>query len=236
MHTGEGRRSFAGTMGKTMTKCCGFIAFAAFSTALTATATFAQHSATAPVGPDELAFSIENMKPVVDPAEDFYAYAVGAWMDRVQRPAKDASFGIFTVTRDKVTQQLGVILPDAADAASDVPKGSPTQLVGDFYSAYMDTDAIDAAGIEPIRDELDRIDAIQTMEDLVAFMGHQPEIDGVSMLLIMGHSVDPADSTRYAMFVTSPSFGIQRQFEDILNEPEQNGHAYNNNDEPNDFL
>jgi len=70
-------------------------------------------------------------------------------MDRMQRPAKDASFGIFTVTRDKVALQLGVILPDAADAASDVPNGSPSQLVGDFYSAYMDTDAIDAGGIEP---------------------------------------------------------------------------------------
>jgi len=58
-------------MGKTMTKCRGFIAFAAFSTALTATATFARQSATAPVGPNELAFSIEKMKPVIDPAEDF---------------------------------------------------------------------------------------------------------------------------------------------------------------------
>ncbi len=172
-----------------------------------------------PVGPDDLAFSIENMDTSVDPAEDFYRYAVGRWLDRVERPEKYPSYGIFTITDERVKQQLAVVVPAAARATATAPKGSPTQLVGDFYNAYMDVEAIDAAGIDPIREELDRIDAIASLDDLVAFLARQPSIDGVNMLVSLGHSTDPVDSTRYAMFVSSPSFGIIRSFETILADP-----------------
>lgn len=83
----------------------------------------------------------------------------------------------------------------------------------------MDIAAIDAAGIDPIRGELDRIDAIASPDDLVVFLARQPRIDGVNMLLAMGHSTDPADSSRYAMFVTGLEFGIIRGFEGILSDP-----------------
>ena len=57
----------------------------AASTLLSANTTFAQ---TGSVGPDMLGFSVENMDPSADPREDFYRYAVGGWLDRIERPEK----------------------------------------------------------------------------------------------------------------------------------------------------
>ncbi len=47
------------------------------------------------IGPDQLSFSVTNMDTSVDPGTDFYRYAVGGWLDRVERPADRISIGTF---------------------------------------------------------------------------------------------------------------------------------------------
>ena len=49
----------------------------------------------APAGPDQLAFSVENMEPSVSPAQDFYTYGAGAWLKRVERPERHGGYGFF---------------------------------------------------------------------------------------------------------------------------------------------
>jgi endothelin-converting enzyme/putative endopeptidase len=46
-------------------------------------------------------------------------------------------------------------------AKQDWPKGSPGQLVGDYYAACMDEAAIDAAGLKPAQPMLDAVAAIK---------------------------------------------------------------------------
>ena len=50
--------------------------------------------------------------------------------------------------------------------------GSIEQKIGDFYSACMNTDAIDAAGIKPIEPELERIAAIANLAQLQDEVAH----------------------------------------------------------------
>lgn len=185
-----------------------------------ATVSLAQDAADLPPpGPDDLAFSVANMDPSVDPGDDFYRYASGAWLDRVERPARLASYGIFDIMRDRVKQQMKIVLGDIGTAAATAPKGSPTQLVGDFYNASMATAARDAAGIDPIRAELDRIRDLSSLGEMAQFMGRMPGIDGPMMLAGFGPLVDLADSKHYAFYAVAGAFGIDGVHEDILADP-----------------
>ena len=168
------------------------------------------------IGPDLLAFSVENMDTSVDPANDFYRYASGSWLDRVERPARFGSYGIFAIMTDRLTKQVSVVAAEAGEKAASAPKGSPTQLVGDFYKAYMNVEAIDAGGIEPIRGMLNDVEAVESFKDLTAIMAQQAASAGPGIFAMFGPSQDPADGSKFAMFVIGPTFGLDRHFQEAL--------------------
>ncbi|ANT62327.1 hypothetical protein AYJ57_18080 [Salipiger sp. CCB-MM3] len=187
-------------------------------TGLFAGAAAAQQALPEP-GPDELAFSVENMDPSADPAADFYRYTSGGWVDRVQRPPQLPAYGIFSIMVERLTKQVATVAEAAGAEAGDAPKGSPTQLVGDFYNAYMDVDAIDAAGIEPIRDMLDEVAAVETLEDLTRIAGAQAAAAGPGLLAMFGPGPDPTDTKRHAMYALGQTFGMDRHFVETLRMP-----------------
>lgn len=189
-------------------------------TALLVSTAFAEGQDTSALGPDQLAFSTDNMDTSVDPGEDFYRYASGKWLDRVARPDDRASWGVFEIMFDRLTKQIAAIGAEAGAAAAEAPKGSPTQLVGDFYNAYMDVEAIDAAGIDPVREQLETIAAIVSFDDMTRFMADQARTSGPSLFAIFVPSPDPADNTRYATFVAGQTFGVDKHFTDLLRNAE----------------
>ncbi|MEO3414138.1 M13 family metallopeptidase [Roseovarius sp. CAU 1744] len=172
-----------------------------------------------PLTPDDLVFSVDNMDTSVDPAEDFYRYASGGWIDRVDRPADKPAHGIFYIMTDRLTKQVAAAAAEAGEMAADAPKGSPTQIVGDFYNAFMDVDAIDAAGIEPIRDMLDEVDAVTDFRELTRVVAAQAASSGPALFTMFGPSQDPTDGTKHAFFSLGQTFGIDRHFQEILRGP-----------------
>ena len=106
--------------------------------------------------------------PSVKPGDDFARHANGRWLDTAQIPPDRASWGTFAMLRERSLQQLREILEALP---KDSPAGSNEQKLGDFYRAYLDTDAIDRAGLAPARAGLDAIAAAKTHEDLARLMG-----------------------------------------------------------------
>ncbi len=118
---------------------------------------------------------------------------------------------------------MTAILLRAAEEADSAPRGSPTQLVGDFYRAYMDTDTIDARGIAPIQGELDRIDAMTGLADLGQIMVRMDRIGGPGVFLGFGHTEGRLDNSRNEFGFGAPAFGIEAHFASILAEPDDGG-------------
>ena len=85
----------------------------------------------------ELGYAPQNMDRSVDPRQDFYRYAAGTWLKKIEIGPSDADAGGFTLLAHQLDQQLlGLI--QAAAGASDAPRGSARQQVGDFYKAASD--------------------------------------------------------------------------------------------------
>ncbi|MEF2964117.1 M13 family metallopeptidase N-terminal domain-containing protein, partial [Pseudomonas aeruginosa] len=51
------------------------------------------------------------------------------------------------------------------------PAGAVEQKIGDYFAAYMDTAAIDKAGLAPVKPLLDSIAAIKDREQLAVWLG-----------------------------------------------------------------
>jgi len=108
--------------------------------------------------------------PSVKPGDDFFRYANGQWEDTAQIPPDRASWGSFAMLRERALQQVRDILEGLP---ADAPAGSSVRKLRDFYRAYLDTDAIERAGLAPARPGLDAIAAARTHEDLARVMGRQ---------------------------------------------------------------
>lgn len=167
------------------------------------------------IGPDQLSFSVTNMDTSVDPGTDFYRYAVGGWLDRVERPADRISIGTFDFMGLRLTAQLKNLIAEAGEKSASAEKGSPLQQVGDFYNAYMDVASLDAKGITPIEPELARIEAIASLDDLATYLGRYVSVAGAVALVGIVPSTDQADTTKMVLFLVKGSliFGQENLYD-----------------------
>lgn len=105
-----------------------------------------------------------NMDLSYKPGDNFYLYANGNWIKNNPVPGSKTRWGSFDELREESSSRLHALLTDAAAKTSSSPG---MQKIGDFYASGMDTVAIDALGYQPIKADLQRIDAIRDQEGLL---------------------------------------------------------------------
>ncbi len=115
-------------------------------------------------GPD-----LPGSDPSVRFQDDLFRAANGRWLASAEIPPDKARYGTFTQLGDLSDERLYEIV-QALACGCHAP-GSLEQRVGAFYAAYMNTDAIDAAGLAPIGPLLAEIDAIATPRELARWQG-----------------------------------------------------------------
>ena len=135
---------------------------------------------------------LKAMDKNVKPGDDFYGYANGGWMKATEIPADRSSIGGFYIA-DQVREQHAKELIDSI-LKSNPAAGSDEARIRDFYNAYLNTDAIDKAGMAPAKADLDAIAAIADKKALSAAIGSTLRAD-----------TDPLNATN---FQTDNLFGI----------------------------
>ena len=108
-----------------------------------------------------------NMDLSIHPGDDFYNYAGGPWLKNNPVPAKETIWGSFNQLRDFNINAVKKVLENAV-ADKTAPEGSLIKRVADFYTAGMDSIAIEKRGASPIMPYLQKITAISTIEELVS--------------------------------------------------------------------
>jgi len=161
------------------------------SAASAAKSTTAAAPAPASTAPD-IGINLSYIDKSVKPGDNFFDYANGDWLKTAQIPADRSSTGAFYDIYELTEKHTADLIRNAG--ASNPAAGSNARKIADYYAAYMDTAAIDKAGLAPIKPELDAIDAIRTREDLARVLGSRLRAD-----------VDPINATN---FHTSHLFGL----------------------------
>jgi putative endopeptidase len=110
---------------------------------------------------------VNSMDRSVDPCVDFYKYTCGGWMKNNPIPSDQAAWDVYAKLEYENSQFLWGILEEDAKLKDRTPA---QQKIGDYYSACMDTGAIDKAGVKPLQPELDKIAAIRNRNEIAAFL------------------------------------------------------------------
>ena len=149
---------------------------------------------------------LTNRDTTVSPSDDFFLYSNGGWFKRNPIPASENSNGIFRTIDDTINAQIKNICEKSA-SNTNATKGSNEQKIGDFYSSGMDTITIEKLGLQPIKTEIQRIDAITDIPSLMATIGYLHTI-GASPAFSFYVGQDDKISTKYAVFFGQGGLGL----------------------------
>src|SRR5271156_4694027 len=120
---------------------------------------------------------VENIDRSISPCTDFDAYANGQWRATHPMPAIQTTWALRTVTQDDTRARLRSIAEEDASKAASAPKGSPSQLTGDFYAACMYESRVNGLGLKPLESMLKRIESVRGAKSLSAEIVHMQEIN-----------------------------------------------------------
>lgn len=110
-------------------------------------------------------FDAAGMDRAAPPGQSFYRYANGAWLRSTTIPDDKSNYGMFGALADLSEERTRKIVEEAVQQAD---ASGEARQISDFYKSFMDEAAIEAAGLTPLRADLDAINAIKNVEGLVA--------------------------------------------------------------------
>ena len=137
--------------------------------------------------PPKSGLDVSAIDKAVDPCQNFYMYACGAWKKDNPIPSDESSWGRFSVLNENNEKILRGILEDSA-AHQD--RSETDQKIGAFYHSCMDTSALDALGSKPLDPDLDRISKVSNRQELLAEVVRLQK-QQTQVLFNFGSSPDP---------------------------------------------
>ncbi len=150
-------------------------------------------------------FDVSAMDKSVNPCDDFYEYACGAWRRNNPIPSDQARWGRFNELAEYNRQVLHQILEKAS--ANDPQRGPVTQKIGDFYASCMDETAVNAKGAAPLNPLLLRIAAIATRSQLMETIAAL-QSQGVGVLFEFGAQPDFHNASQMIATIEQAGLGL----------------------------
>jgi len=142
-----------------------------------------------------------------DPCDDLYQYACGGWQKSNPIPPDQVRWSIYGKASADNQRYLWGILEDAS---KNITERTPTQQkIGDYFASCMNTDAIEKAGLTPLRDDLDSVAKLTDRKKLAALLGdlHQ-HVQGSGLFFGTGAGQDAQDATKVIAIVDAGGLGL----------------------------
>lgn len=153
--------------------------------------------------------AIEYMDKSVRPQDDFYNYVNGGWMKTTVIPSDKASWGSFNELRERTDENSLKILKNII--SEKYAKGTEGQQIQDLYATYMDMNKRNADGINPIKGDLAKIDAIKNVAELEKYLT-QAVREGNNPLYGWGVYGDLKNSKMNAVYLGGPRLGLGKDY------------------------
>jgi predicted metalloendopeptidase len=163
----------------------------------------------------DAAFDILSaMNASIDPCKDFFQYSCGRWLANNPVPGTSSRWSRFNGLRDgvnNVTQKILNEEPNENDAL-------PINQVKEFYKTCLDVEAIEAAGLAPLRNIISEFGGWQLLNpgswnssfDWVQAVGEVRRRTLQSAILSVYVSADIKNTTKQVIYIDQPGFGLPR--------------------------
>ena len=163
----------------------------------------------------EEGLNISYMDKSVRPQDDFYNYVNGGWMKTAVIPSDKPSWGSFNALREDVDVAsldiLNKVLSEKFDSNSEGEK------IQALYGTFIDWNKRNAEGINPIKSQLTKIDAIKNVKDLQKYLIEvTPSGDNPFYGWRVG--ADMKNSVMNAVYLGGPSLGLGKDYYQKVNE------------------
>ena len=158
---------------------------------------------------------LAGMDRSVRPGDSFFEYANGTWLKHTEIPADRSSYGASAIVTELTDRRVAELIQEASKGAA--PAGADLRKIGDYYVSIMDSAAIDAAGMTPVRTLLDSIAAIRDRKDLARVLGStlRADVDAFNAtdfytenLLGLWVAQDLDDPAHYSPFLLQGGLGM----------------------------
>ena len=149
----------------------------------------------------------EGMDPDIRPQDDLFGHVNGRWLVDAEIPADKSSWGAFIALSDAAEQHVREIITELAERAGDDALSEDERKIGDLYTSFMDTETIEAKGLEPIAERLERARAVTDLEGLAAFLGWYERHGGGGLF---GSYITPdrVDASRNIVYLAQGGLGL----------------------------
>ncbi len=111
----------------------------------------------------------------VKPGVDFFKYANGTWFKNNPIPASETYNGLWKLIGDTINAQIKRICELSSEDVS-ATVGSNKQKIGDLFFSGMDTVNIEKLGMNPLKEDFDKINSITDIKSLLTVMAYLRKI------------------------------------------------------------
>jgi len=139
------------------------------------------------------------------PQDDLFGHVNGRWLAEYDIPADRATDGAFRHLVDRAEEQVRDLIIETSESGAAM--GTDQQRIGDLYASFLDEDAVERRGLQPLHDELATIDDAVDADALAAVVGALQRT-GVGGGVAMYVDTDAKDSARYLVHFTQSGIGL----------------------------
>lgn len=132
------------------------------------------------------------------PQDNLYQFANGGWLADTDIPGDRSGVGFSQGMRDRNDERIKSVIAELQGA--DLDTGSDGQKIRDLHASYMNIDAINAAGMDPVTPMLARVAAISDHEGVATAM--MDGALGARSLFGLFIAIDSKQPTDYAVYAT----------------------------------
>ncbi|WP_338409557.1 M13 family metallopeptidase [uncultured Flavobacterium sp.] len=147
------------------------------------------------------------MDTSVKASDDFFRFVNGKWIDNTEIPADRTRWGSFDELRKNTDEDVMAILKEAINDESIDPKSDQAKAIN-LYKSILDTVTRNKQGIEPLKDYLTKIEAVNSAADLASLLAEM-EKEGSSLGFFGTYvGTDAKNSSRNVVYVGTGSLGL----------------------------
>ncbi len=146
------------------------------------------------------------------PQDDLFDHVNGRWLADYEIPADRATDGAFRHLFDRAEEQVRDLIIEASEEVASQGSGAATadtdaQRIGDLYASFLDEQAVERRGTQPLHDELATIDDAADSDALAAAVGALQRT-GVGGGIAMYVDTDAKNSARYLVHFSQSGIGL----------------------------